>query len=49
VEFIKEGEWQKDIVDFLTWKKGNDELMRRNIDEMMERNRRDKMSKTLDS
>jgi hypothetical protein len=49
VEFIKDGEWQKDIIDFLTWKKGNDELMRRNIDELIERNRREKMSKTLDS
>lgn len=49
VEFIKDGEWKKDIVDFLAWKKGNDELMRRNIDEMMERSRRDKMSKTLNS
>lgn len=49
VEFIKEGEWQKDIVDFLAWKKGNDELMRRNIEEMMERSRREKMSKTLNS
>ena len=49
VEFIQDGEWQKDIIDFLTWKKGNDELMRRNIDELIERNRREKMSKTLDS
>ncbi len=47
VEFIKEGEWQKDIVDFLTWKKGNDELMRRNIEEMTERSRREKMSKKI--
>ncbi len=49
VEFIKEGEWQKDIADFLTWKKGNDDLMRRNIDEMMERSRIEKMSKTIES
>lgn len=49
VEFIKEGDWQKDVCDFSTWKEGNDELMRRNIDEMMERNRREKMNKTLDS
>lgn len=49
VEFIKEGEWQKEIMDFLTWKEGNDELMRRNIDELMERNRKDKMSKILDA
>jgi len=48
IEFIKQGEWEKDIIDFITWKKGNDELMSRNIDELMERNRRDKMSKTLD-
>ncbi len=49
VEFIKEGEWQKDIVDFLIWKKGNDDLMRRTIDEMMKRSRIEKMSKTLGS
>lgn len=48
VEFIKEGRWEKDIADFLTWKKGNDELMRRNLDEMMERSRISKLSKTLD-
>lgn len=49
IDFIKEGEWQKDIIDFLAWKKGNDKLMERNIDELMERNRREKMNKTLDA
>ena len=48
IEFIKEGEWQKDIINFLAWKKENDESMRRNIDELMVRSRREKMAKTLD-
>jgi predicted DNA-binding protein len=49
VEFIKDGEWQKDIADFLIWKREYDVLIRRKTDEMMERSRIKNMNKTLES
>jgi hypothetical protein len=48
VEFIKDGEWTKDIAEFLVWEKEKRKMMDRNIRAFMEEARRNKMNKTLD-
>ena len=47
VEFIKEGEWQKLIKDFLLWKKEFDKLMDNNIKKSIDDYRKERMNKKL--